>query len=61
VEFLSGKISSDSNILWGAQIDENISKNVVKVMLVVSGVKSLTDLGGAGQSGKKLDMDVEYI
>jgi len=62
VEFLSGKISSDANILWGAQIDENLNKNVVKVLLVVSGVKSMTDLaGGSGQSGKKLDLDVEYI
>jgi len=61
VEFLSGKISSDANILWGAQIDENINKNVVKVLLVVSGVKSMTDLTGAGQPGKKLDLDVEYI
>ncbi len=61
VEFLASKISSDANILWGAQIDENINKNVVKVLLVVSGVKSMTDLTGAGQSGKKLDLDVEYI
>jgi len=60
VEFLSGKISSEANILWGAQIDENLSKNVVKVLLVVSGVKSNYDVPG-GQSGKKLDLDVEYI
>ncbi len=63
VEYLSGKISTDSNILWGAQIDENLNKNVVKVMLVVSGVKSVSELtaGSPLASKEKLDLDVEYI
>ncbi len=63
VEYLSGKISPDSNILWGAQIDENLNKNAVKVMLVVSGVKSLSELTAGSPLGskEKLDLDVEYI
>jgi len=63
VEYLSGKISPDSNILWGAQIDENLNKNVVKVMLVVSGVKSVSELTAGTPIGakEKLDLDVEYI
>ncbi len=63
VEYLSSKISPDSNILWGAQIDENLSKNVVKVMLVVSGVKTISDLtAGSPLAAKaKIDLDVEYI
>ena len=63
VEYLSGKISPDSNILWGAQIDENLSKNVVKVMLVVSGVKAISELTAGSPLGAKqrIDLDVEYI
>jgi cell division protein FtsZ len=63
VEYLSGKISPDSNILWGAQIDENLNKNVVKVMLVVSGVKSVSELtaGSPIAAKQKVDLDVEYI
>ncbi len=63
VEYLSGKISPDSNILWGAQIDENLSKNVVQVMLVVSGVRSSPDMDLGGHHSKKqpVDLDVEYI
>lgn len=60
VEYLSGKISPDSNIIWGAQIDENLNKNIVKVLLVISGVKSTLDTGML-KGGKKLDLDVEYI
>jgi len=63
VEYLSGKISPDSNILWGAQVDENLNKNVVKVMLVVSGVKAISELTAGSPLGarEKLDLDVEYI
>jgi cell division protein FtsZ len=63
VEYLSGKISHDSNILWGAQVDENLGKNVVKVMLVVSGVKSVSELTAGSPLGakQKIDLDVEYI
>ena len=61
VEYISGKISPDANIIWGAQIDENLGKNVVRVMLVVSGVKGIHELPSPNVSRQKLDMDVEYI
>ena len=62
VEYLASKISPHANIIWGSQIDENINKNVVKVMLIVSGVKNFAELFGshAGERSK-FDMDVEYV
>jgi cell division protein FtsZ len=61
VEYISGKINPDANIIWGAQIDENLGKNVVRVMLVVSGVKGIHELTSPSVSRQKLDIDVEYI
>lgn len=63
VEYLSGKISPEANIIWGAQIDENLNKNVVRVMLVISGVRSIQELTAMTPLGarEKLDLDVEYI
>jgi len=61
VEYLSGKISPEANIIWGAQIEENLHKNVIRVMLVISGVKP-TDIMSVPQGGRgKMDLDVEYI
>jgi len=67
VEYLASKISPHANIIWGSQIDENINKSVVKVMLIISGVKNFAELftsaGGGGGHGprEKFDLDVEYV
>jgi len=61
VDYLQGRINAESNIIWGAQIDENLGKNVVKVMIVVSGVKALEDLSSPGGGKPQYDLDVEYI
>jgi len=63
VEYLAGKISPHANIIWGSQIDENINKNVVKVMLIISGVKNFAEMFASTGGGhrEKLDLDVEYV
>jgi len=65
VEFISGKINPDANIIWGAQIDETLGKNVVKVLIVVSGVRTLQDgsIGLPNSMGISAtdDLDIEYI
>ncbi|MBN2517604.1 MAG: cell division protein FtsZ [Candidatus Altiarchaeota archaeon] len=63
VEYVSNKISPESNIIWGAQVDENISKNVVKVMIVLSGVRGIQDVTSLSPASarKGSEIDVEYI
>ncbi len=62
VEYLSSKISSEANILWGAQVEEGLNKNAVKVMLVVSGVRAAELLNSRHYAAKQsVDMDVEYV
>lgn len=37
VETVASKISDDAHIIWGAMIDDNLSKKTVKVMVVIAG------------------------
>jgi len=39
VEMVSSKLSADAQIIWGAQIDEEI-KNTMRVLVIISGVSS---------------------
>jgi len=61
VEHLSQRIHPHSNIIWGCQIDENLGKNSVKAMIVISGIKSIAQLFGESSGGKAMDLEVEYI
>ena len=48
VETISERLADDAKIIWGAQIYEDLS-NVIKVMLIVTGVKS-SQIFGPGRS-----------
>jgi cell division protein FtsZ len=38
VRIVSERISPDAEIIWGAQIEENLDRNVIKTLLILSGV-----------------------
>ena len=48
VETISERLADDARIIWGAQVYEDMS-NVIKVMLIVTGVKS-SQIFGPGRS-----------
>ncbi len=62
MEYLAGRISPDANIIWGCQIEENMRKNTVKVMVAITGIRT-SDLFGSSPLGtaEKLELDIEYI
>ena len=51
VETVSSKLDEDARIIWGAQISEDLA-NVIRTMLIVTGVKSSQILG----AGKKMNL-----
>ena len=63
VEYLSSKISPQANIIWGAQIDSGIGKNNVRVMVILTGVRTSDFFAGAPGSKNRshLDLDIGYI
>jgi cell division protein FtsZ len=40
VRIVSESISSDAQIIWGAQIDDSLDRNVIQTLLILSGVKT---------------------
>jgi len=59
VETVASKISEDAHIIWGAMIDDNFSRNTVRVMVVIAGA-TIPYLDGAaedGFSGSSRDVD----
>ncbi len=38
VRIVSERIGSDAEIIWGAQIEDNLDRNVIKTLLILSGV-----------------------
>jgi len=38
VRIVSERISPDAEIIWGAQIEDNLDRNVIKTLLILSGV-----------------------
>jgi cell division protein FtsZ len=57
VEAISSKMSDDARIIWGASIEPDLDRHI-KVMLIVTGVKSLQLRGGVGSAKEKgLDPD----
>jgi len=61
VEELYSRINPDASIIWGTSIDENL-KREIKVMLVVTGVKSKQILGPQsqieGENSKEYGIDI---
>lgn len=66
VEDVSEKLADDARIIWGAQIYKDLEKTI-KVMLIVTGVKSSQILGttrGVGDSKKKEienELGIEFV
>jgi len=51
VETISKKLDEEARIIWGAQISEDLG-TAIRVLLIVTGVKSPQILGRKGKSGK---------
>jgi len=45
IEYIGGKLNEDAKLIWGAQISEDLDK-LLRVMVVVTGVKSSQIIGG---------------
>jgi len=61
VETVASKISEDAHIIWGAMIDDNFSRNAVRVMVVIAGA-TIPYLDGASNynvtpNSKEEDVD----
>ncbi|MBR9702475.1 cell division protein FtsZ, partial [Candidatus Woesearchaeota archaeon] len=57
VETISVRLDEDARIIWGAQISDDL-EGAIRVMLIVTGVKSSQIMGG-GSSEKKKDKEIE--
>jgi cell division protein FtsZ len=55
VETISGRLSDDARIIWGASISKDLDRQI-KVMLIVTGVKSL-QIMGKSRSADSFDPD----
>ncbi|MBU1203978.1 MAG: cell division protein FtsZ [Nanoarchaeota archaeon] len=58
VETISEKLDEDARIIWGAQISEDM-ENVIKVMLIVTGVSSPQIFGPRKTTALKKKKDIE--
>lgn len=58
VEAVSEKLDKDANIIWGAQVSEDLN-GVIKAMLIVTGVKSSQILGSSLKKAKSGEMKDE--
>jgi cell division protein FtsZ len=60
------KLSPDAKMIWGAQISPDLEKSI-RVMIIVTGVKSLQITGGdfsseeAKRSDKEEDLGIEFL
>ena len=58
VEAVSSKLDEDANIIWGAQIYEDLDKTI-RVMLIVTGVNSSQIFGQTKKSGDGKKKEIE--
>ena len=58
VETISGKLDDGANVIWGAQL-ANDMKDTIRVMLVVTGVKSPQIFGKEKTLGKQRKTEIE--
>ncbi len=62
VEYLSGHIAPGANIIWGAQVDERLPRNVVRLMLVVSGIRVSELFESSPLDADSLaELDLDYV
>ncbi|MFH1307902.1 MAG: cell division protein FtsZ [archaeon] len=58
IEFVGNKLGDDAKMIWGAQISEDMEKSI-RVMLIITGVKSSQILGKGETSEEKRQKDIE--
>jgi len=57
IELVGSKLSEDAKMIWGAQISEDMDK-AIRVMLIVTGVKSSQILGPGESAGEKRQKEI---
>ncbi len=57
IEYLGTKLNEDARLIWGAQISEDMEKSI-RVLLIVTGVKSSYILGKEASSEKQAQKDM---
>ena len=58
VETVSEKLDTDARLIWGAQISEDMQKTI-RVMLIVTGVKSAQIFGSTNRSADGIKKEIE--
>ncbi len=67
VRIVAENIDIEAQIIWGAQIDENLDRNVIKTLVILSGVKipsfeeDLEERMEAGVGDERLDIGLREI
>lgn len=67
VRIVSESISPDAQIIWGAQIDDSLDRNVIKTLLILSGVKTpqyeieLEEKAEMGAIPEHMDIGLRYV
>ena len=57
IEHVNSKLNEDAKMIWGAQISEDMDK-MIKVMVIITGVKSSQIVGGEGTKEEKIKKDM---
>ncbi len=66
VETVSDKLDPDARIIWGAQVSEDL-KNIIRTMLIVTGVKSSQIMGRKnriverGRNDIETELGIEFV
>jgi len=58
IETIGNKLSPDAKIIWGAQLSEDMDKSI-RVLLIVTGVKSSQIIGGGDTMEEKKRKEIE--
>lgn len=67
VRVVAENIDPDAQIIWGAQIDENLDRNIIKTLVILAGVKTpsfeqeLEERVEAGKTEEKSDLGLRDI
>jgi cell division protein FtsZ len=58
IETIGNKLSPDAKLIWGAQISEDMEKSI-RVLLIVTGVKSSQILGNGDSLESRKHAEIE--
>lgn len=67
VRLVAESISPDAQIIWGAQIDDSLDRNIIKTLLILSGVKTpqyeveLEEKVEMGVTAEHMDIGLRYV